>query len=288
MRNRSLGKTGETLSVIGCGAIVFCEEDDAFARDTISRAVDAGITYFDVGPSYCDGEAERRMGPALQPYRDRVFLAEKTTAQTKQGAADALRASLQTMCTDRFDLYQLHGVTSKDDVETILGPGGALEAFVEARDRGWVRFLGFSAHSEEAALAMMDAFAFDTILFPVNYVCWYQGNFGPAVLARAREKQMGILALKTLAKKPWPDPQARAWPKIWYSPVDTYEEAKRALNWTLSRPVTACVPPGHAEFLWWMIDAEKEFTPLTPEDEEAMKQAARSVDPIFPTEPAWA
>ena len=170
-----------------------------------------------------------------------------------------------------------------EDVETIVGPGGALEAFVAARDQGLVRFLGFSAHSEEAALSLMEHYEFDTILFPVNYVCWYQGYFGPAVLDKAQQKGMGILALKTLAKKPWPDGEERKWAKTWYSPVDTYEEARTALRWTLSRPVTACVCPSHAELLWWMIEAEKEITPLTSEEEDAIAQSTDNITPIFAT-----
>ena len=130
----------------------------------------------------------------------------------------------------------------------------------------------------------MDHYEFDSILFPVNYVTWYQGHFGPAVVRKAQEKEMGILALKALAKKPWPEGKKEKWIKAWYSPVDTYEEARIALSWTLSRPVTACVSPSHAELLWWMIDAEKEITPLTPEDEEAIAQSTKLIEPIFATQ----
>ena len=283
MKRRPLGKTGEFLSVIGFGAIVFVNEGPEFARDTVARAIDAGVNYFDMGPAYGKGEAEERGGPAIEPYRDRIFLAEKTGERTKDGAAAQLRQSLKRMRTDHFDLYQFHAVSTLEQVETIVGPGGALEAFVEAREQGLVRFLGFSAHSEEAALCLMDHYEFDTILLPVNYVCWYQGHFGPAVLDKAQQKGMGILALKTLAKKPWPDGKKEKWTKTWYSPVDTYEEARTALRWTLSRPVTACVCPSHAELLWWMIDAEKEITPLTPEDEDAVAHSTESIAPIFAT-----
>ena len=127
----------------------------------------------------------------------------------------------------------------------------------------------------------MDHYEFDSILFPVNYVTWYQGHFGPAVLEKAHSKDMGILALKALAKKPWPDGKKEKWTKAWYSPVDTYEEARTALSWTLSRPVTACVSPSHAEFLWWMIDAEKELAALTLEEEEAIADSTQSIAPIF-------
>lgn len=128
----------------------------------------------------------------------------------------------------------------------------------------------------------MAQYDFDTILFPVNYVTWNRGHFGPAVLEMAQQKEMGILALKTLAKRPWPDGKKEKWTKPWYSPVDTYEEARSALRWTLSRPVTACVSPGHAELLWWMIDAEKEITPLTSEEEQVIVSSTAGITPIFP------
>lgn len=285
MERRSLGKTGESLSVIGFGAIVFCQEGPDFARETVARATDAGVNYFDMGPAYGKGEAEQLGGPAIEPYRDRIFLAEKTGQRTKDGAAAELRESLKRMRTDHFDLYQFHAVRNMEDVETIIGPNGALEAFVAARDQGLVRFLGFSAHSEEAALALIDHFDFDTVLLPVNYVCWYQGHFGPSVLDKAQQKGMGILALKALAKRPWSDGEKRRWTKTWYSPVDTYEEARAALAWTLSRPVTACVCPSHAEFLWWMIDAAEEIAPLTPADEHAIAQSTEDLTPIFSKQP---
>ena len=281
METRLLGKTGEELSVIGFGAIVMVNESQQFAHGTVARAIDAGVNYFDMGPRYGKGEAEERGGPAIQPYRDRIFLAEKTGERRKAEAAAELRQSLQRMRTDHFDLYQLHAVSTIEEVETIVGPDGALEAFVEARDQGLVRFLGFSAHTEEAALALMEHYELDTILFPVNYVNWYQGHFGPIVLDKAQQKRLGILALKALAKKPWPEGRKEKWTKAWYSPVDTYEEARTALRWTLSRPVSACVSPSHAEFLWWMIDAEREITPLTPEDEEVIARSTEGIAPIF-------
>jgi aryl-alcohol dehydrogenase-like predicted oxidoreductase len=281
METRPLGKTGEELSVIGFGAIVFVNESPQFAQESVARAIDAGINYFDMGPRYGRGEAEERGGPAIEPYRDKVFLAEKTGERRKAAAAAELRQSLKRMRTDHFDLYQLHAVSTIEEVETIVGPDGALEAFVEARDKGLVRFLGFSAHSEEAALALMDHYEFDTILFPVNYVNWYQGHFGPVVLDMAQQKGMGILALKALAKTRWPDGKREKWTKAWYSPVETYQEARTALRWTLSRPVTACVSPSHAELLWWMIDAEKEITSMTSEDEKVIARSTEGITPIF-------
>jgi aryl-alcohol dehydrogenase-like predicted oxidoreductase len=280
MEKRKLGKTDESLSIVGFGGIVVMDVTPEQASQNVATAIERGINYFDVAPSY--GNAEERLGPALEPYRNDVFLACKTGERTAKGAEKELHQSLKNLRTDHFDLYQLHAVTTTEDVETILGAGGALETFVKAREQGLVRFLGFSAHSEEAAVALIDAFDFDTILFPFNWTCWHKGNFGPKALARAQEAGMGILALKTLAKRRWKEDEQRRWSKAWYSPVDTYEEASLAVRFTLSKPITAGTSPGHMELLTWMCDAADQFTPLTPQEDADLARRAQDLDPIFP------
>ncbi|MCZ6678450.1 MAG: aldo/keto reductase, partial [Candidatus Poribacteria bacterium] len=165
MLKRTLGNTGEQLSIIGCGGIVVTDTEQSKADRTVREAFDRGINYFDVAPAY--GNAEDRLGPALVGLRDQIFLACKTGERTKSGAARQLRQSLRKLKTDHFDLYQLHAMTTSEDLETAMGDGGAIEAFIEAREQGLVRYLGFSAHSVETALALIDRFDFDTILFPV-------------------------------------------------------------------------------------------------------------------------
>lgn len=280
MEKRRLGKTGEKLTMVGFGGIAVKDVTAKEASEVVGRAVEErGINYFDVAPSY--GNAEQMLGPALRPYRDRVFLACKTGKRTAPEAKQELHESLARLQTDHLDLYQLHAVTTPEDVKTILGSGGALETFIQARDAGLVRYLGFSAHSEEAALALMDAFDFDTILFPINWVTWYEGHFGAPVIEKAREKDMGILALKTMAKRAWKEGEERRWSKTWYSPVDTFEEALQAVRFTFSRPVTAGPSPGHPELLWWMCDAVDQFKPLSPAEEAELAQKARGLQPIF-------
>jgi len=281
MEKRTLGKTGEKLTIVGFGGIAVKDESPADAAKLVAQAVnERGINYFDVAPSY--GNAQERLGPALEPFRKDVFLACKTGERSAEGSERELQESLKQLHTDHLDLYQLHGVRSVQEVEQIMGPGGALETFVKARERGLTRFLGFSAHSEEAAIALMERFEFDTILFPFNWVCWNEGKFGAPVMEKAREKGMGILALKTLAKRRWQEGEERRWSKTWYSPVDTYEEAQMAVRFTFSRPITAGTSPGHAELLWWMCDAAEQFTPLTPAEEAEVAQRAKGLEPIFP------
>jgi aryl-alcohol dehydrogenase-like predicted oxidoreductase len=287
MFKRKLGSTPEMLSVVGFGGILVMDETPAESSRIVAAAIERGINYFDVAPSY--GNAEERLGPALEPYRSGVFLACKTGKRDAAGAEAELHASLGRMRTDHFDLYQLHAVTTDDDVQQILAPGGALETFVKARQQGLVRYLGFSAHSEKAALDLMAAFDFDTILFPLNWAIWQQNHFGPQVLSVANQKGMGILALKVLAHRAWGEGEERKWKKTWYAPLESAEEAALALRFTLSLPgadgqpaVTALTSPGHFHLFQWACDAADNFTPLSEAELEELKQRGQGLQLIFP------
>lgn len=279
LERRALGRTGERLSIIGFGGIVVMDATTAQAAERVSHAVDRGVNYFDVAPSY--GNAEEMLGPALEPYRKRVFLACKTQERSRDGATRELEASLKRLRTDHVDLYQLHAVTTQEDVTRILGPGGALEAFVAARQAGKTRFLGFSAHDVDAALALIDGFAFDTILFPINFATWHTGHFGPQVLAAAQKKGMGILALKAMARRPWPDGAKKTHAKCWYEPLSAHDDARDGLRFTLSHPVTAAIPPGDETLFAMALDLAARFEPLTTSEAEAIKRRALETTPLF-------
>ncbi len=280
IEKRSLGHTGEMLSMIGFGGIVVMDVTPAEASDAVRLAIDSGINYFDVAPTY--GDAESKLGPALEPYRKNVFLACKTTMRDRDGSRAELEQSLKHLRTDHVDLYQFHAVTTPEDVEKIHAKGGALETFVEARKEGKVRFIGFSAHSVEAAMAMMDRFDFDTILFPVNYVTWNAGNFGPQVLERAQKKNMGILALKSMAKQPWPKGvKNKEYPKCWYEPLTNIDDIKMGLGFTLSHPVTAAIPPGDPRLFRTALKVAADLKPLSGEEMKAIKEKAMACTPLF-------
>src|SRR6202021_2232951 len=199
---RPLGKTGEQLSSIGFGGIVVMDEDPAHSKNIVAEAVDRGVNYFDVAPSY--GNAQERLGPALAPYRKNCFLACKTEGRTRDDSRKQLEESLRLLKTDHVDLYQFHALTKMTDLDTVLGPGGAMETMEAAKKEGKIRYIGFSVHSQETAVAAMNRYPFDTVLFPVNFVLFSQAKFGPQILKTAQEKKMGILALKGMAKTTWP------------------------------------------------------------------------------------
>jgi len=280
IEKRSLGSTGEMLSIIGFGGIIVRNASPQEASDLVKTSIDAGINYFDVAPSY--GDAEVKLGPALEPYRKDVFLACKTQKRKKAEARAELENSLKVLRTDHFDLYQHHAVTSVEDVKTILGPGGAMETFLEAKKEGKIRFIGFSAHSVEAAMALMDGFSFDTILFPVNFTTWHSGNFGAQVLEKASAKKMGILALKAMARGPWPQGADRSkYPKCWYEPLTTPEDILMGLRFTLSHPVTAAITPGEAELFKTALGLSSKIKPLSEKEVQTIKTKGTAGVPLF-------
>jgi aryl-alcohol dehydrogenase-like predicted oxidoreductase len=278
---RPLGKTGEQLSIIGFGGIVVMDEDPAHSKNIVAEAVDRGVNYFDVAPSY--GNAQERLGPALAPYRKNCFLACKTEGRTKDDSRKQLEESLRLLKTDHVDLYQFHALTKMTDLDTVLGPGGAMETMEAAKKEGKIRYIGFSVHSQETAVAAMNHYPFDTVLFPVNFVLFSQAKFGPQILAKAQEKNMGILALKGMAKTTWSADQKKNHPepKCWYQPAAFPNEAALGLRWTLGHPITAALPPGDEKYFRLAMDVAQNYKPLEAHEETALLSGAVGTEPIF-------
>ena len=276
---RILGKTGEKLSIIGFGGILVSGVEQATANNMVASAFERGINYFDVAPSY--GNAQDQLGPALKPYRDQCFLACKTLERDRVGAEKELHESLKKLKTDHFDLYQLHALTKKEDVEIAFGPNGAMETVLNAKQEGKIRFIGFSAHSEEAALLAMEKFDFDTILYPINFVCWNQANFGPKVVEKAKEKNMGILALKALAFTGIPEGTKKPYDRLWYIPVEDKKVANLSVRFTLSQGVTAAIPPGDPGFWDIAMDTAQNYKPITNDEIEELEKISAGIAPLF-------
>jgi aryl-alcohol dehydrogenase-like predicted oxidoreductase len=277
---RTLGKTGEQLSIIGFGGIVVMDDSPGGSANIVAEAHDRGINYFDVAPSY--GNAQERLGPALAPYRNKSFLACKTEGRMKDDSRRQLEESLRLLKTDHVDLYQFHALTKMTDLDKVLGPGGAMETMEAAKKEGKIRFIGFSVHSAETALAAMDRYNFDTVLFPVNFVLFTQAGFGPQILKKAQEKNMGILALKGMAKTVWPAGEKdHPQPKCWYQPAAYPDEASLGLRWTLGHPITAAIPPGDERYFRLAMDVAQNYKPLEPHEEQALLSGAHGAEPIF-------
>jgi aryl-alcohol dehydrogenase-like predicted oxidoreductase len=194
---RKLGKTGVEVSILGLGGEGILRTDgfDREAYALINRAIDLGINYCESARAY-DG-SESYYGMALRERRNEIFLTSKSHARDKRGALAHLHETLGNMRTDHLDLWQVHDVRKSSDIEEIFASGGAMEAFVEAKERGLVRFLGVTGHHDPDVIrACIERFPFDTVLFPVNPAEPAHRSFIGGVLPQAQQREMGIIGMK--------------------------------------------------------------------------------------------
>jgi predicted aldo/keto reductase-like oxidoreductase len=276
---RNYGNTDQQLSIIAFAGIVVKDETTEASARYVSWAIDQGINYFDVAPGY--GNAQNMLGPALCQYRNDVFLACKTKYRTGSEARTDLENSLKLLGTDHFDLYQMHAMTTKEDLEVATGPGGALEVITKARDEGLIKHVGFSVHSAELAVELMSRFEFDSVLFPVNFTTWFEAGFGPQIMNEAEKNGIARLALKGAAHHNLKQGDDRPRPKCWYAPIEDRDLMKLALRWTLSKPITAAIPPGDPE-LWQMaVEVAHDFSPITADEEAILRKEAKNRMPLF-------
>ena len=280
MQQRPYGKEKEMISVIGFAGIIVMNETQSDANQYVAEAIDQGINYFDVAPSY--GDAQDKLGPALLGKRKDVFLACKTEKRTRKEAEEALNHSLKVLRTDYFDLYQLHAMTTDEDVKQAFGPDGAMEAIVKAKQAGKIRHIGFSAHSDRAALASLAQFPFDSVLFPLNWMTYLREDFGRPTVEKASQENVTLLALKALARCAWPENKnEKPYPKCWYEPLDDPYRVSLALRFTLSLPVTAAVTPGDIRLFRLALKAAESLSPITKEEIDLLKSWDLDRQPIF-------
>lgn len=271
------------LSVVGFGGIVVMDAEQDTANKAVADAVEMGVNYFDVAPAY--GNAQEKLGPALEPFRKEVFLACKSHLRSAEETKRLMEESLTQLRTDYFDLYQLHALIDVGkDVDAVFGPGGAWEPIMKAKEAGVIKYLGFSAHTEGACLAALKCYPFDSILFPVNFATFLEGGFGSEALAAAKACGTKILALKSMARQQWTDghPKREQYGKCWYEPLDDPDLAWLAMRFTLGQDVVSLLPPGE-EPLWRMAMAQvsRGLDPLSENELEYLKSRAAELDPIF-------
>jgi aryl-alcohol dehydrogenase-like predicted oxidoreductase len=280
---RPYGKSGDRVSVVAFGGLALMATEPAHACHTVAAAIERGVNYFDVAPTY--GNAQERLGPALEPFRKDCFLACKTIVRDAAGVRAELARSREQLRTDHLDLYQMHALDdSAKDLDAAFAPGGAIEAFVEARKAGFVRHIGFSSHNEATALAAMDRFDFDSVMFPISFGPMLRTGYGRAVLAKAASKGATVVAIKALARQPWPKdcPDRPKNGKCWYQPLTNRPQADLALRFTLNQSVASAISSGEEEMLWLALDIAQDLRPLSDDEMATLRELAEQVQPIFP------
>lgn len=280
---RQLGKTGLNLSAIGFSGIVARNNTPEAVDRAVGESLDLGVNFFDTAASY--GNSEEMLGPVLAPHREKIILATKTRERTKEGAKAEFERSCELLRTDRFDLYLVHGIQHvQKDVEPAFAKGGAMEFLLEKKKSGEIRHLGFSAHSTESAMLAMDLYDFDFLYFPISYVSYYKGGFGPEVLERAKEREIPVVCLKAMARQHWPEeiPKEERCAKCWYQPIEDPEEASLALRWSLSQSTVSVLPPGEEALYRRTLALGDNLAPISDEESERLKTLSENQRPLFP------
>jgi len=274
-------KPGVELSIVGFASIMLRLYDQPRSDRIVAKACERGCNYYDVAPAY--GNAQERLGPALAPYRKNCFLSCKTKKRDAAGAAAEMKRSLDLLRTDHFDLYQLHCVKdARDDVDAVFMKGGAMEAILEAKKQGIIRYVGFTAHTTEAAIAAMNRFDFDSIMFPLNFASVYKGDFGPPMLDLARKKKLAQISIKSLCRQEWPPNADRGqWRHVWYQPLTDRREADLGLRWALSQGITSALPPGDEDVFFLATDIAMQYKPITADEDKELRALAATLNPLF-------
>lgn len=261
MEQRRLGRTGQMSSVVALGCAGIGKVDQETADRAIQTALDYGVNHVDVAPTY--GEAELRLKPWMPRIRERVFLGCKTKERTRDGARVELHRSLERLGVDRLDLYQLHAVGKMHELDACTEPGGALEALIEAREEGLVRWLGITGHTHDAPTTHLEAlrrFEFDTVMFPLNFVLWSIPQYrrdAEALLETCGQRDVGVHIIKSVAKDPWGDrPKMQA---TWYEPFTDQATIDQAVAFVLAQPVTTLCSAGDVTVMPKVLAAAERY-----------------------------
>lgn len=263
IERRPFGRTGHLSSRTIFGAAALGRVTQEEAERTLELLLERGVNHIDTANSY--GESERRIGPWLQHHRDQFFLATKTEQRTAQGAREHLHRSLELLRTDHVDLWQMHVLVSPADWQQAFGPGGAIEAFLEAKEQGLARFLGVTGHYTVAGWMhrrSLERYDFDSVLLPYSYAMMQNPTYAAdfeALMALCAERNVAVQTIKSCTRGPWQGEARSA--ATWYEPFSEQGEIDTAVHWVLRRPEVFLNTPGDIHLLPRVLDAAARFQP---------------------------
>ena len=278
------GRTGHNSTRILFGAAAFGRVTQEEADRSMDLLMKYGINHLDTAASY--GDAEIRMGPWLEKNRKEVFLATKTGDRKYEEAKASIQRSLERMRTDQIDLIQLHAVIEDEEWETALGPGGALDAAIEAREKGQVRFIGITSHSLRAPmmhLKSLERFAFDSVLLPYNYMLAHNPQYITdfnALMQVCAERNVAVQLIKTNQRRKWEEGGSR-FASTWYEPFTDQESVSRAIWWAMgTQPGTFLNSSGDIHVLPAFLEAADQFSAQSIPTDDEMEQLMREKETV--------
>jgi aryl-alcohol dehydrogenase-like predicted oxidoreductase len=277
------GKTGHESTRTIFGAAALGSVTQAVADSTLELILERGVNHIDTAASY--GDSELRLAPWLAEHRGSVFLATKTGERDRAGAREEIRRSLDRLGVDQVDLLQLHNLVDVIDWETALREGGALEAAVEARDEGLVRFIGVTGHGLTVAAMhrrSLERFPFDSVLLPYSYIQLQDEHYAAdfqALTTVCTERGVAMQTIKAISLAPWNGREQTA--GTWYEPLREQEDIDLAVHWVFGRPGVFLNTVGDVTLLPKVLDAAASFESRPSDDAMAALAARRSLVPLF-------
>jgi aryl-alcohol dehydrogenase-like predicted oxidoreductase len=277
------GRTGHlsTRTIFGAAALWSVTQEEA--DSVLELLLEYGVNHIDTARSY--GDAELRIGPWMDAHRDAFFLATKTERRTYDGAWRELEESLERMRVDTIDLWQMHFLIDPEEWETAMGPGGALEAFTEAREQGIVRFLGVTGHElvvPKMHMRSLERFDFDTVLLPYDYPLMqnpaYAADF-EALLAVCEARDLAVQTIKSLVRRPWPEGEQNR--NTWYQPLEEQEAIDKAVHWVLGDSRVFLITAGDIDLLPRVLEAASHFDERPSAEEMQALVEAKQMEPLF-------
>jgi aryl-alcohol dehydrogenase-like predicted oxidoreductase len=284
IESKQFGRTGHESARIVFGGASLSGVSQEEADRTLGVLLEHGVNHLDVAASYGDGEAEQRMGPWMAGHRKDFFLATKTGKRSFQEAKDELHASLERLRVDSVDLIQLHNLTDPDEWEQVFSSGGALEALVEARKQGLVRFIGVTGHGYTVAemhLESLVRFHFDSVLLPYNYMMMQNEFYARSFEQLKRvctERQVALQTIKSLARRPWQGGRDRS---TWYQPLEEEEAVRSAVHWVLGDPDVFLITPSDIHLLPGVLEAAGRVGSRPTDSEMGRMLDRQQMQPIF-------
>lgn len=284
IEKKAFGKTGQMSTRVIFGGAALGKVDQEMADKTLEVLQEYGVNHLDLAASYGNGEAEKRAGPWMSQIRDQVFLATKTGMRTYQEAKDEFHSSLERLRVDSVDHIQLHNLTDPDEWETAMGPGGALEAVIEAKEQGLTRFIGVTGHGMTAPsihLKSIERYAFDSVLLPYNYVICqnpeYAADFDRLVQT-CKEKGIAVQTIKSIARRPYPNERTHG---CWYEPLVEQDDLNRAVSWVLGNPDVFLISVGDVSIMPQVLKAASAVGPKPSDDDMRGMVGAQGMELIF-------
>jgi aryl-alcohol dehydrogenase-like predicted oxidoreductase len=277
------GNTGHASTRTLFGAAALARVDQKTADESLPVLLDYGVNHIDVAASY--GDAELRLAPWFRKHRDRFFLATKTGERTYQAALDQIKRSLERMQVEQLDLIQLHNLTDPEQWEIAMAPGGALEAAVEARQRGWVRFIGVTGHGVIAPSIhkrSLERFPFDSVLLPYNYTMMQNPDYArdfEALSDLCRGRGIAMQTIKGITLGPWGEKERTN--STWYEPFREQPDIDLAVHWVLGRPGVFLNTAGDVTLLPKVLDAAARFRERPSEEQMHNLARSREMAPLF-------